>query len=252
MKKNDSEKLTDFGYQQVSAEQKATLVKKVFTQVAQNYDLMNDLMSLGIHRFWKRFALKCADIHSNQVVLDVAAGTGDVSALVAEKLHQQGQLCVTDINEAMLLMGRNKLIDRGFVENIAYVQSDAEKLPFLSNYFDCIFIAFGLRNVTHKEAALASFFRVLKPGGRLIILEFSKPILPFLNKAYDRYSFSVLPWLGKVIAKDEASYRYLAESIRKHPDQETLKERMSEAGFEDSEYFNLTGGVVAVHRGFKY
>lgn len=252
MNKDDPNKLTDFGYQHVPIEKKATLVKNVFSNVAEKYDVMNDLMSLGIHRFWKRFALRCAEVHPGQRLLDVAAGTGDISCLAAQQLNSQGHLYVTDINESMLSIGRAKLIDHGFVENVTYVQTDAEKLPFVSNYFDCIFIAFGLRNVTRKEEALKSFFRVLKPGGRVIILEFSKPILPVLSKIYDHYSFSILPWLGKIVAQDEASYRYLAESIRKHPDQETLKNKMIEAGFESCEYFNLTGGVVALHRGFKY
>lgn len=252
MTNKDKDSHTHFGYQQVPVEKKASLVEAVFSSVAQKYDVMNDLMSFGIHRYWKRFAMQCADIHPGQKVLDVAAGTGDISLLAAKCLKGDGEVCSTDINNAMLAVGKTKLIDEGFVENISFVQSDAEKLPFVSNYFDCAFIAFGLRNVTRKDEALKSLFRVLKPGGKLIILEFSKPILPLLTKVYDQYSFKILPWLGQLVAQDADSYRYLAESIRLHPDQDTLKSMMIDAGFESCEYFNLTGGVVALHQGFKY
>ncbi len=250
--KQQPEKLIDFGYQQVPIEKKASLVASVFSSVAQKYDVMNDLMSMGVHRYWKQFALHMMDAKPGQKILDVAAGTADISRLAALYLKGEGEIYVTDINAAMLSVGRAKLIDAGLIENIFYTQADAEKIPFSAGFFDTVVIGFGLRNVTRKEDALRSFFRVLKPGGKLIILEFSKPILPILSKAYDRYSFSILPWLGKVIVQDEASYRYLAESIRQHPDQETLKNKMEEAGFEECEYFNLTGGIVALHLGYKF
>lgn len=252
MKNRKEEKLTDFGYEQIPLSEKVHRVKSVFSSVAEKYDLMNDMMSLGIHRLWKRFALSLAEIRPKQKILDVAAGTGDISLLISKALNHSGQLVVSDINESMLEIGRSKLIDNGFIHNIEFVQADAENLPFEENCFDTVFIAFGLRNVSQKENALKSFFRVLKPGGRLIILEFSKPLIPLVSKIYDQYSFKILPWLGKIIAQDEASYRYLAESIRKHPDQQLLKSMMESEGFEGCEVFNLSSGIVAVHRGYKY
>lgn len=252
MKDNDNKNQTHFGYQSVSFEEKAKKVREVFSSVAQNYDIMNDLMSLGVHRYWKRFAVKLAAVRPGQSVLDVAAGTCDVSLLLAKQMKGEGSLIVSDINESMLALGREKCIDEGFIQGMAFVQADAEHLPFKENHFDCITIAFGLRNVTHKENALRDFYRVLKPGGKLIILEFSKPVLPFISKMYDQYSFSILPVLGKWIAKDEASYRYLAESIRKHPDQLTLKSMCLESGFDEVLVHNLSSGIVAIHEGYKY
>lgn len=245
------EKNTHFGFETVDESGKARRVGAVFDSVATRYDLMNDVMSFGAHRLWKRFAVELADLHGGEHVLDVAGGTGDIARLLAHKVGPKGALVVTDINAAMLGVGRERLVDAGVVGNVAYIQADAERLPFPDDSFDCITIAFGLRNVTHKEAALASMQRVLKPGGRLLVLEFSKPRLPALEPVYDFYSFKVLPVLGKLIAGDEASYRYLAESIRMHPDQETLKQMMQQAGLERCEYFNLSGGIVALHRGYK-
>ncbi|MNG82985.1 Ubiquinone/menaquinone biosynthesis C-methyltransferase UbiE [compost metagenome] len=213
---------------------------------------MNDLMSFGIHRIWKRFTIDCSGVRRGQRVLDLAGGTGDLAAKFSRMVGEQGQVVLADINDSMLKMGREKLRDHGIVGNISYVQANAEALPFPDNYFDCITISFGLRNVTDKDKALRSMFRVLKPGGRLLVLEFSKPLLEPLSKAYDAYSFHVLPKIGELVVKDPDSYRYLAESIRMHPDQETLKGMMAAAGFENVNYFNLTGGIVALHRGFKF
>ena len=245
------DKNTHFGFQTVAESEKSQRVGVVFDSVATRYDLMNDVMSFGAHRLWKRFAVELAGLRGGEQVLDVAGGTGDIARLLARKVGAKGALVVTDINAAMLGVGRERLVDAGVVGNVTYVQADAERLPFPDDSFDCITIAFGLRNVTHKETALASMRRVLKPGGRLLVLEFSKPRLPALEPVYDFYSFKVLPMLGKLIAGDEASYRYLAESIRMHPDQETLKQMMQQAGLERCEYFNLSGGIVALHRGYK-
>lgn len=245
-------KNTHFGFETVAESEKNQRVGAVFDSVASRYDLMNDVMSFGAHRLWKRFAVELAGLRGGEHVLDVAGGTGDIARLLARKVSARGALVVTDINAAMLGVGRERLVDAGVVGNVTYVQADAERLPFPDDSFDCITIAFGLRNVTHKEAALASMRRVLKPGGRLLVLEFSKPRLPALEPAYDFYSFKVLPVLGKLIAGDEASYRYLAESIRMHPDQDTLKQMMQQAGLERCEYFNLSGGIVALHRGYKF
>lgn len=245
------DKDTHFGFETVPESEKTRRVGAVFDSVASRYDLMNDVMSFGAHRLWKRFAAELAGLHGGEHVLDVAGGTGDIARLLGRKVGAKGALVVTDINAAMLGVGRERLVDAGVVGNVTYVQANAERLPFPDDSFDCITIAFGLRNVTHKEAALASMRRVLKPGGRLLVLEFSKPRLPALEPAYDFYSFKVLPMLGKLIAGDEASYRYLAESIRMHPDQETLKQMMQQAGLERCEYFNLSGGIVALHRGYK-
>ncbi|QHI76256.1 bifunctional demethylmenaquinone methyltransferase/2-methoxy-6-polyprenyl-1,4-benzoquinol methylase UbiE [Serratia sp. NGAS9] len=243
---------TDFGFRTVARDEKQAMVADVFHSVAAKYDVMNDLMSFGIHRIWKRFTIDCSGVRRGQRVLDLAGGTGDLAAKFSRMVGEQGQVVLADINDSMLRMGREKLRDRGIVGNINYVQANAEALPFPDNYFDCITISFGLRNVTDKDKALRSMFRVLKPGGRLLVLEFSKPLLAPLSKAYDAYSFHVLPKIGELVVKDPDSYRYLAESIRMHPDQETLKGMMGNAGFENVTYFNLTGGIVALHRGFKF
>jgi len=240
-----------FGYQEVAEDEKASLVAGVFHSVASRYDLMNDLMSGGIHRIWKRFTIELSGVRPGNYVLDIAGGTGDLAAKFARIVGRDGHVVLADINDSMLLVGRDKLTDKGISGNIEYVQADAETLPFPDNSFDCITIAFGLRNVTRKEQALASMLRVLKPGGRLLVLEFSKPANPLLEKVYDGYSFGVLPAMGKLITDDADSYRYLAESIRKHPDQETLKTMMSAAGYAEVEYHNMTGGIVALHRGVK-
>jgi demethylmenaquinone methyltransferase/2-methoxy-6-polyprenyl-1,4-benzoquinol methylase len=243
-------KTTHFGFQQVPVEEKADRVGAVFDSVASRYDLMNDLMSCGIHRLWKRFTVKVAAVRPGERVLDVAGGTGDLAAAFAERVGAQGEVVVADINAAMLAVGRDRLADRGVVGNVCYVQGDAQHLPFPDDHFHCITIAFGLRNVTHLDRALSSMSRVLKPGGRLLVLEFSKPV-QFLRPAYDFYSFKVLPLLGQLVVNDPDSYRYLAESIRMHPDQETLKGMMEAAGLKRCEYFNLTGGITALHRGYK-
>lgn len=239
---------THFGFETVDENEKAKKVAGVFTSVASKYDIMNDLMSVGLHRIWKRFAVGLANVHEGQRVLDIAGGSGDISRLFLDKVGKSGQVILTDINNAMLRVGRDRLLDEG--KSTPTAQCDAEKLPFPENYFDCVSIAFGLRNVTHKDAALREMHRVLKPGGRVIVLEFSKVAKP-LEKAYDLYSFKLLPKIGEVIANDADSYRYLAESIRMHPGQEELKQMMIDAGLERVEYFNMTGGVVAVHRGYK-
>lgn len=246
------ERSTDFGFQRVPPEDKARRVRAVFDSVAERYDLMNDLMSGGAHRLWKRYALALANLHAGQRALDVAGGTGDLAAGLARQVGGRGLVVLTDINAAMLARGRDRLIDEGHAGNVACVQANAERLPFPDGSFDCITIGFGLRNVTDKAAALASMCRVLKPGGQLIILEFSQPQVAALKPLYDAYSFRVLPLLGRWVAGDEASYRYLAESIRMHPDQEKLLSMMREAGLEGCRYQNLSGGIVAVHRGYRY
>lgn len=243
---------THFGYGEVLIEDKSNRVADVFHSVAPHYDLMNDLMSFGMHRLWKGFTINQAALTRGQFVLDVASGTGDLAKPFAKIVGQSGKVVMTDINEAMLQVGRDRLIDAGIIGNVEYVQADAENLPFEDNHFDCITIAFGLRNVTDKARALRSMYRVLKPGGKLLILEFSHPKTPLLNKLYDLYSFNVIPKLGEIIAKDRASYQYLVESIRMHPNQERLKTLILESGFEDVEYFNLSGGIVALHKGYKY
>lgn len=249
---SDKNKQTHFGYQTVNQDEKAAKVAEVFHSVASKYDVMNDLMSLGVHRLWKRFTIDFASVRPGQRVLDLASGTGDLALKFSELVEDKGQVVLSDINDSMLGIARTRLIDAGCLSNTLFVQADAEQLPFPDNYFDCITMAFGLRNVTRKENALKSMYRVLKPGGKCLILEFSKPNSTLLSKVYDSYSFSVLPFLGKVIAGDSASYKYLAESIRMHPDQEKMKTMMTEAGFEDCDYHNLTGGIVALHRGYKY
>ncbi|MBP6654634.1 MAG: bifunctional demethylmenaquinone methyltransferase/2-methoxy-6-polyprenyl-1,4-benzoquinol methylase UbiE [Propionivibrio sp.] len=243
------ESKTHFGFEQVAEAEKARRVAEVFDSVAQRYDIMNDLMSGGMHRLWKSFTIARSGVREGSRVLDVAGGTGDLSLAFARKVGKSGQVWLTDINNAMLTHGRDRLCDKGFMLPVA--QCDAEKLPFPDDYFDCVTVAFGLRNMTHKDAALAEMRRVLRPGGRLLVLEFSqvwKPLAP----VYDLYSFKIIPRIGEIITKDAASYRYLAESIRVHPDQETLKGMMEHAGLEKVEYFNLTLGVVALHRGFKF
>ena len=245
-------KTTDFGFTQVDWEEKQKKVAGVFHSVAAKYDLMNDLMSFGVHRLWKKTTISKAGIRKNDVVLDLAGGTGDLAYKFCQLVGPEGKVVLSDINSSMLDVGKEKLTNKGCVGNIEYVQANAESLPFPDNYFDCITIAFGLRNVTDKSKALASMNRVLKPGGKLLVLEFSKPIIPLLSKIYDAYSFKALPFMGKIITQDADSYRYLAESIRKHPDQETLKDMMYDAGFDSAEYQNLTGGIVALHTGHKY
>lgn len=245
------DKTTHFGYKQVNTEEKEGLVANVFDSVAAKYDIMNDLMSGGIHRIWKRFTIELSGVRSGMRVLDIAGGTGDLTAHFSKLVGDTGEVVLADINASMLNVGRDKLTDRGICGNIEYVQANAESLPFPDNYFDCITIAFGLRNVTHKENALESMLRVLKPGGRLLVLEFSKPTNSLLSKVYDSYSFNILPKMGKLIAGDDDSYQYLAESIRMHPDQQTLREMMETAGFDRCEYHNLTGGIVALHKGIK-
>jgi len=242
---------TDFGYERVRKEEKAGRVREVFDSVASRYDLMNDLMSGGMHRLWKRFTIELSSVRPGQTVLDIAGGTGDLAAKFSQRVGPDGHVILADINAAMLSVGRDRLIDKGALNNISVSQADAQFLPYADNSIDCITIAFGLRNVTDKALALRSMYRVLKPGGRLLVLEFSKPTSPLLSQVYDAYSFSALPFLGKLITNDADSYRYLAESIRKHPDQETLLEMLEDAGFVDCRYHNMTGGIVAIHRGVK-
>jgi len=242
---------THFGYQDVPVSEKAGMVAGVFHSVAGKYDIMNDAMSLGIHRLWKQFAIAQAGVRPGHRVLDLACGTGDLTLKMSPLAGPDGVVIASDINASMLQNGRDRLIDKGITNNVHFVQADAEKLPFPDNSVDRITIAFGLRNITDQNAALAAMHHCLRPGGRLIILEFSKPMLPGLDKVYDLYSFKILPRLGKIIANDEGSYRYLAESIRKHPDQDTLKGMMAEAGFDRPHYHNLSGGIVAMHKGYK-
>jgi demethylmenaquinone methyltransferase/2-methoxy-6-polyprenyl-1,4-benzoquinol methylase len=245
-------KTTHFGFRDVAEDDKVRLVADVFHSVAGKYDLMNDVMSFGVHRLWKRFTIDQAGVRPGQRVLDLAGGTGDLAAQLASRVGPQGRVTLADINASMLDVGRARLLDKGVVGNVEFVQANAEHLPFPDDHFDCVTIAFGLRNVTHKETALAAMWRVLRPGGRVLVLEFSHPVIPGLDKIYDAYSFKLLPLMGRVIANDEDSYRYLAESIRRHPDQETLKGMMELAGFERVHYFNLSGGIVALHKGYKF
>ena len=251
MHETSTDDTTDFGYERVRKKEKAGRVREVFDSVASRYDLMNDLMSGGMHRLWKRFTIELSSVRPGQTVLDIAGGTGDLAAKFSQRVGPEGHVILADINAAMLSVGRDRLIDKGALNNISVSQADAQFLPYADNSIDCITIAFGLRNVTDKALALRSMHRVLKPGGRLLVLEFSKPTSPLLSQVYDAYSFSALPFMGKLITNDADSYRYLAESIRKHPDQETLLEMVEDAGFVDCKYHNMTGGIVAIHRGVK-
>ncbi len=242
---------THFGYEQVPVREKSNKVADVFHSVADKYDIMNDLMSVGVHRLWKKYTIDTSAAKKGDVILDLAGGTGDLAIKFSRIVGPDGAVTLSDINESMLENGRRRLTDMGIVGNVNYVLADAQDLPFPDNHFDIVTMAFGLRNVTDKDKALRSIFRTLKPGGKLMVLEFSKPILPGLSTFYDQYSFKFLPLMGKLIANDAESYRYLAESIRMHPDQETLKGMMEDAGFERTAYHNMTGGIVALHTGYK-
>lgn len=248
----DHSKTTHFGFKEIPVDDKVNAVAQVFHSVAAKYDIMNDLMSGGIHRLWKMHTINQSGVRAGQQVLDIAGGTGDLTLKFSRMVGADGQVVLADINDSMLKVGRDKLVNKGVAGNVRFVQANAECLPFTDNQFDCITIAFGLRNVTDKDAALRSMYRVLKPGGRLLILEFSKPESECLSTLYDQYSFRLLPMMGKLVANDAESYRYLAESIRMHPDQETLKGMMDTAGFERTSFQNLTGGIVALHKGFKF
>lgn len=249
---SDHDTTTHFGFQSVPWNEKEKKVGAVFQSVAKNYDLMNDLMSFGIHRLWKRLTVELSGVRSGQTVLDLAGGSGDLTRLFCQKVGKSGLVVLADINQAMLSVGRNRLLDEGYHDNVDYIQANAQCLPFEDNTFDCMTIAFGLRNVTDKEAALESMYRVCKPGGKMMILEFSMPTQPLLKSAYDWYSFQVLPKVGQWFADDGSSYQYLAESIRMHPSQEELKQMIERAGFEDCHYHNLSGGIVALHTAHKY
>ena len=242
----------DFGFSDVPIEEKVKKVKGVFDSVASNYDIMNDVMSLGVHRIWKRHTIELSGIRPGNVVLDLAGGTGDLTKAFAKRVGKTGRVILADINENMVRVGRDRLINEGIASNVDYTITNAEALAFPDNTFDLATIAFGLRNVTNKDKALEELYRVLKPGGQLMILEFSKVTQPLFAKFYDFYSFNILPKMGKMIANDEASYQYLAESIRMHPDQETLKQMMLTAGFDKAEYLNMSEGIVALHRGWKF
>jgi len=244
----EKENSTHFGFKTVAENEKAKKVGEVFHSVASKYDLMNDVMSAGLHRSWKRFAVEISGVKTGDTVLDIAGGSGDLSKLFAKKVGDTGKVLLTDINASMLGVGRDRLLDAGL--SVPTIQCDAEKLPFADGQFDCVIVAFGLRNMTHKELAIAEMQRVLKVGGRLLILEFSKVWQP-LTKIYDAYSFKLLPFMGKILANDADSYQYLAESIRMHPDQETLKKMMVDAGLSKVDYYNLSAGVVALHKGYK-
>ena len=243
---------THFGFQTVPLAEKQEKVAEVFGSVADNYDVMNDLMSFGIHRWWKRFAIELARVKPGYCVLDLAGGSGDLAILLAQAVAPTGQVFLADINANMLNVGRDRLVNSGWVKSLYYVQANAESLPFADNYFDCITMGFGLRNVTNKAVALSAMYRVCRPGGKVMILEFSAPVLPGLQSIYDWYSFQVLPKIGRWVAEDEAAYRYLAESIRMHPTQEELKTMIENAGFSDCRYYNLSGGIVALHIAYKY
>jgi demethylmenaquinone methyltransferase/2-methoxy-6-polyprenyl-1,4-benzoquinol methylase len=248
----DQQSTTHFGYKTVESEQKQAMVADVFHSVAAKYDIMNDVMSFGVHRLWKRFAIDASNVRPGNKVLDLAGGTGDLTRKFSQAVGPTGKVILADINDSMIKVGREKLHNLGVVGNVEYVQANAQALPFAENTFDLVTIAFGLRNVTDKDEALRSIFRVLKPGGRLLVLEFSKPEQEWLNKAYDFYSFKILPEMGQLIAGDKESYQYLSESIRMHPNQETLKLMMENAGFDQVSFTNMTGGIVALHKGFKF
>lgn len=249
---SEKNKKTHFGFKTVDWDEKETKVREVFHSVAKNYDLMNDLMSMGVHRLWKRFTLALSGVHAGQNVLDLAGGSGDLTKILSKKVGDTGNVVLADINAEMLGVGRDRLVNDGLLGNIHYVQANAENLPFAENSFHCITMAFGLRNVTDKDAALRSIYKTCKPGGKIMVLEFSTPVLPGLKPIYDWYSFNILPKLGKLFANDAESYQYLAESIRMHPPQEELKSMIEAAGFEDCQYHNLTGGIVALHLAYKY
>lgn len=248
---SNSERRVDFGFETVAWSEKAERVRSVFASVAGKYDVMNDLMSFGVHRLWKQFTLSLTGLRSGQNALDVAGGTGDLARGLLKQVGKEGRVVLSDINPKMLEIGRDRLLDAGHVGNVEFIVADAERLPFDDDSFDCLTIGFGLRNVTDKAAALRSMYRVLKPGGQLLVLEFSTPVAPGLKPLYDAYSFQVLPLLGRWVAGDAASYRYLAESIRLHPNQEVMLEMLQSAGFSQTRYHNLTGGIVALHRGYK-
>ena len=248
---SNSDRSVDFGFEKVAWADKAERVRSVFASVAGKYDVMNDLMSFGVHRLWKQFTLSLTGLKAGQRALDVAGGTGDLALGMLRQVGKEGRVVLSDINPDMLQVGRDRLLDRGFVANVECLVADAERLPFEDNSFDCVTIGFGLRNVTDKAAALASMHRVLKPGGQLLVLEFSTPVAPGLKPVYDAYSFKMLPLLGRIVAGDAASYRYLAESIRMHPSQEVLLEMLRTVGFGETRYHNLSGGIVALHRGYK-
>ncbi|KUJ74563.1 ubiquinone biosynthesis methyltransferase UbiE [Thiomicrospira sp. XS5] len=252
MSTHTEKKTIDFGFTEVPLDEKVKKVKGVFDSVAGNYDIMNDVMSLGIHRLWKRHTIELSGIRPGQAVLDLAGGTGDLTKAFAKRVGKTGRVVLADINESMVRVGRDRLTNDGIIGNVDYTITNAEALTYPDNTFDLVTISFGLRNVTNKDKALAEICRVLKPGGQLMVLEFSKVTQPMLAKAYDFYSFNILPKMGKFIADDEASYQYLAESIRMHPDQETLKQMMLDAGFDKVEYLNMSNGIVALHRGWKY
>ena len=249
---NSNDDKTHFGFRDVAVEEKQNLVGEVFRSVAGKYDLMNDAMSMGAHRLWKWFTISQSGVRKGHKILDLAAGSGDLSLEFAKKVGETGHVTMTDINSDMLAVGREKLTNKGIVGNIDYAIVNAEELPYEDNSFDCITISFGLRNVTHKDVALKEMARCIKPGGKVLVLEFSKPTTEWLEKAYDTYSFNVIPKLGKLLADDEDSYQYLVESIRKHPDQDTLKQMMLDAGFDTAKYHNMTGGIVALHIASKY
>jgi demethylmenaquinone methyltransferase/2-methoxy-6-polyprenyl-1,4-benzoquinol methylase len=248
---SNSEGEVDFGFEKVPWSEKAERVRSVFASVAGKYDVMNDLMSFGVHRLWKQFTLSLTGLRPGRHALDVAGGTGDLARGLLKQVGKEGRVVLSDINPKMLEIGRDRLLDAGHVGNVEFIVADAERLPFEDDSFDCLTIGFGLRNVTDKAAALRSMYRVLKPGGQLLVLEFSTPVAPGLKPLYDAYSFQVLPLLGRLVAGDAASYRYLAESIRLHPNQEIMLEMLRSAGFSQTRYHNLTGGIVALHRGYK-
>lgn len=249
---SNPKKTTHFGFESVDWDEKEKKVGAVFHSVAKNYDLMNDLMSMGIHHLWKRFTVETSLVRPGHTVLDLAGGSGDLTRLLSRRVGAKGLVILADINSAMINVGRDRLLNEGLLDNIDYVQANAQHLPFTSNSIDCITMGFGLRNVTDKDEALRSMFRVCKPGGKLLVLEFSRPVLPGLKTVYDWYSFNVLPKIGQLFAQDAASYQYLAESIRKHPSQDELKNMIEQAGFEDCHYHNLSGGIVALHIAHKY
>ena len=252
MMNNENAQTTHFGYEQVDITQKTAKVNQVFDDVASRYDIMNDLMSCGMHRLWKRLAILLARVRADMCILDLACGSADLGCLLAQKLQGHGQLILSDINNAMLQQGRDKMINHGYLKPVDYIQANAEALPFANNQFHIVTMGFGLRNVTDKQCALQQIYRVLKPGGSVLILEFSKPLYPWLNKLYDAYSFHIIPRIGQWITHNRDAYQYLVESIRRHPDQATLTQMMEQAGFADVTVHNIHGGIVAIHQAYKY